>query len=86
MSRQTSTAVRKLCPQLTAMLLLEREGLARVKSETISSGAIDVCDERLLSAGGIVMEWTAVRAALKKSFALRPEQVPWVCHSCCRRP
>ena len=44
LSRQTSTAVRKLWPQLMATLSEESEGLARVKSETISSGGIDVCE------------------------------------------
>jgi len=86
LSRQTSTAVRKLWPQLMATLLEESEGLARVKSAMISAGGIDICDERLFSVGGMAMERSAVRAVVKKSLALRPEQVPWVCHSCCRRP
>ena len=56
LSRQTSTAVRKLCPQLTATLSGDSEGFARVKSETISSGVIEVCDVRPASVGGMVME------------------------------
>ena len=47
LSRQTSTAVRKLWPQLIAMLSGESPGLAVVKSAMISAGGIDVCDERL---------------------------------------
>ena len=86
LSRQTSTAVRKLLPQLTAMLCRERAGLAWVKSETISAGGMDVCEARLASAGGMAMERKAVRAVVKKVSARRPEQVPWVCHSCSSRP
>lgn len=56
LSRQTSTAVRKLFPQLITMLSRESLGLALVKSEMISAGGMEVCDERLLSVDGIVME------------------------------
>lgn len=86
LSRQTSTAVRKLWPQLTATLSLVSDGLDRVKSETISSGGMEVCELRFRSWGGIVMERYAVRAVEKKLSAPRPEQVPWVCHSCSSRP
>lgn len=44
LSRQTSMAVRKLWPQLTATLSAVSAGLARVKSETISSGGMEVCE------------------------------------------
>jgi len=56
LSRHTSTAVKKLWPQLTAILSGDIPGLALVKSEMISAGGIDVCDERLLSAVGIAMD------------------------------
>jgi len=45
-----------LWPQLTAILSGDIPGLALVKSEMISAGGIDVCDERLLSAVGIAMD------------------------------
>ncbi len=56
LSRHTSMAVRKLLPQLTAILSGDSPGLALVKSEMISAGGIEVCDERLLSAGGITTD------------------------------
>ena len=56
LSRQTSTAVRKLLPQLTAMLSRESAGLARVKSEMISAVGMEVCDVRPASVGGTAME------------------------------
>ena len=52
LSRQTSTAVRKLWPQLMAMLSAQSPGLARVKSETISSGGIEVCEVTLQARAG----------------------------------
>ena len=56
LSRQTSTAVRKLWPQLMAMLSGASPGFARVNSETISSGGIEVCEVSPASVGGMVME------------------------------
>jgi len=56
LSRQTSMAVRKLFPQLIAMLLEDSPGLALVKREMISSGGMEVCEERLLSVGGITRD------------------------------
>jgi len=86
LSRQTSTAVRKLFPQLRARPERGIGGLLAVKRLSISSGGIDICLVRPSSVGGIFTDWNALRAAEKNASALSPEHVPCVFHSCRSRP
>jgi hypothetical protein len=54
--------------------------------ERICAGGREIWWLRLARVGGMMTDWNAVRAALKKASGARPEQVPWVLHSCLRRP
>jgi hypothetical protein len=75
-----------LLPQLRAIEALPIAGLVEVKRPRICEGGMEIWWSRDVSSVGMAMEWKAVRAAVKKASGLRPEQVPWVRHSCWRRP
>ena len=59
-------------------------------------GGLEEADDLVGWHGDLVVElgedggdgdgWKAVRARVKKASGVRPEQVPWVCHSWRRRP
>jgi hypothetical protein len=83
---QTSTAVRRLLPQLRARLAAGKDRLAAWNWVRSCFGVREISWFSRESAGGIVTLWKALRARVKKASGERPEQVPWVCHSWRRRP
>ncbi len=84
--RQISIAVRWLLPQERARLERGMDGFAAVKRPRICSGGREIWLVSWVKVCGMATEWKAVRAAVKKASGARPEQVPWVRHSCWRRP
>jgi len=73
-------------PQLRASEEDVIAGLAVVTRSRICAGGRDIWRASWVRVGGMATEWKAVRAAVKKASGDRPEQVPWVRHSCWRRP
>ena len=75
-----------MLPQLRASDEFAIAGLAAVKRSRICAGGREIWLVSWVRVGGMATEWKAVRAAVKKASGDRPEQVPWVRHSCWRSP